>query len=86
MLKNKKDINFIPLPVCCSNLCFVNIHTPKHTLSGLPNYGIKLTGNYENSEPRAMSTTFDDFPRKKQNSSHRNSTSKEKALPKISPT
>lgn len=54
--KTEKDINYIPLPAYCSSLCFLNTHTPKHTLSSLPNYRIYLTGNHENSQPRA---TFD---------------------------
>lgn len=63
--KQKRDINFIPLPVYCSNLCCINRHTPKHTLPSLPNYGINPIGNHENSQLRATSTTFDDFPGKK---------------------
>lgn len=85
--KQKKGISFILLPVYCSSLCFINTYTPKHTLSSLPNYGINLTGNHENFQPRVTSTTFDDLPGGK-NRTHPTemSRSKNRALPKISPT
>lgn len=78
--KQKRDINFIPLPVYCSNLCCINIHTPKHTLPSLPNYGVNPIGNHENSPAKA---TFDDFPGEKKKIEK--STFK-RALTKISPT